>query len=113
MPCAHKSGLETLEVKVCGDGSTEELTAMTSAITFGSLILDKGQYRSLVKAMTMVAWMMKRIIGSDGLKTDGFMPSKMPPWEGALSPAGVGVGTTEVAADAIVDAIVDMMAEVR
>ena len=56
---------------------------MTSAMTLGSLILDRGQYKSRVSEMTMLAWMMNKGRGSDGLKTVGLRPSRMPPWGGA------------------------------
>lgn len=54
---------------------------MTSAITLGSRIFDSGQYSALVRETTMVAWMMKRMIGSAEFHLLGLSPSKIPACE--------------------------------
>lgn len=85
---------------------------MTSAITLGCLILERGKWRRRQKMMIMPAYntqksandaegrneklngeqhtcIMKVMIGLLGLYIEGFMPSRMPPWAGTLTTMAV------------------------
>lgn len=63
--------------------------------------------------MISPAWMMKMVIGSFGLYTDGFAPSITPPCEGALLPVAVAEGADDaVVANEANAAVVDISADI-
>ena len=63
----------------------KRMPPMTSAMTLGWRSFDRGQWSSRQKIRMMPAWMMKRMMGFLLSYLVGFSPSRMPPWEGALS----------------------------